>query len=227
MLDTNIFRSPSNSNVSSANTRNCRRSLSTTVCTQHTRNSDALCPRHEFCPVTIWLFVVRTTVPAVIRSHWVIVRRAVRHATQWSSTIRAKSNWPRAVRCRVCQRYCIQWASRNYPCKWWTGFYADDNDFNLYQIEFNRVLVYLLVCVYSCICRNSQPVLITKPLSLAGMSLEDRLLSYDWKLQFESFQSATRGGSFRTVCLDAQNNVMKVSKAKTFAVCLSLFFMFC
>lgn len=60
---------------------------------------------------------------------------------------------------------------------------------------------------------NSQPVLITSPQSLSGMSLEDRLLSYNWKEQFDSFQRVMRSGSFRAVCLDAQNNAMPVSRA--------------
>lgn len=58
---------------------------------------------------------------------------------------------------------------------------------------------------------NSQPVLIALPKALRGMSLEDRLLSYDWKTQFDNFQRVMRSGSFQAVCLDAQNSVLAVS----------------
>lgn len=32
------------------------------------------------------------------------------------------------------------------------------------------------------------------------MTLEDRLLSYDWKTGFQSFQEVTRGGTFKPLC---------------------------
>lgn len=60
-------------------------------------------------------------------------------------------------------------------------------------------------------CRDSNPVLILKPAELAGMSLENRLTSYDWQSQFDVFQRVTRNGSFRPICLDAKNNMVTVS----------------
>lgn len=62
------------------------------------------------------------------------------------------------------------------------------------------------------IYRDSNPVLILKPAELAGMSLENRLTSYDWQSQFDVFQRVTRNGSFRTICLDAKNNMLPVRK---------------
>ena len=59
--------------------------------------------------------------------------------------------------------------------------------------------------------RESNPVLIASPIELAGMTLESRLVSYDWENQFESFQKVTRTGSFRPICLDARNNELAVS----------------
>ncbi|XP_037025440.1 MOXD1 homolog 2-like isoform X3 [Bradysia coprophila] len=58
------------------------------------------------------------------------------------------------------------------------------------------------------IYRDSNPVLIASPTELAGMTLESRLISYDWENQFDKFQKVTRSGSFRPICLDARNNVL-------------------
>lgn len=58
--------------------------------------------------------------------------------------------------------------------------------------------------------RDSQPVLIASPPELAGMTLESRLVSYDWDNQFVSFQRVTRSGSFQAVCKDAKNIVLPV-----------------
>lgn len=65
-------------------------------------------------------------------------------------------------------------------------------------------------------CRDSNPVLILKPAELAGMSLENRLTSYDWQSQFDVFQRVTRNGSFRPICLDAKNNMLAVSTCKIY-----------
>lgn len=62
--------------------------------------------------------------------------------------------------------------------------------------------------------RESTPVLIASPPELAGMTLESRLVSYDWDLQFDSFQKVTRSGSFRAVCIDAKNMVLPVSRSR-------------
>lgn len=73
-----------------------------------------------------------------------------------------------------------------------------------------------LVCFgYIWNCRDSNPVLILKPAELAGMSLENRLTSYDWQSQFDVFQRVTRNGSFRPICLDAKNNMLAVSNTHT------------
>lgn len=67
---------------------------------------------------------------------------------------------------------------------------------------------------YFLLNRDSNPVLILKPAELAGMSLENRLTSYDWQSQFDVFQRVTRNGSFRPICLDAKNNMLAVSSSK-------------
>lgn len=58
---------------------------------------------------------------------------------------------------------------------------------------------------------GSNPVLIASPPELAGMTLESRLISYDWENQFDVFQKVTRNGSLRPICFDAKNNVLQVS----------------
>lgn len=60
-------------------------------------------------------------------------------------------------------------------------------------------------------CRNSNPVLISSPRELAGMTLESRLLSYDWQNQFDKFQQVTRRGSFKPLCWGAKNHLIPVS----------------
>uniref|UniRef100_A0A1B0C4H4 Uncharacterized protein n=1 Tax=Glossina palpalis gambiensis TaxID=67801 RepID=A0A1B0C4H4_9MUSC len=58
---------------------------------------------------------------------------------------------------------------------------------------------------------DSNPVLISAPPELAGMTLEVRLLSYDWRNQFNEFQEATRKGSFKPLCWGVKNRVVPVS----------------
>lgn len=58
---------------------------------------------------------------------------------------------------------------------------------------------------------DSNPVLISSPSELAGMTLEARLISYDWQNQFDEFQEATRSGSFKPLCWGAKNHVIPVS----------------
>lgn len=43
------------------------------------------------------------------------------------------------------------------------------------------------------------------------MTLEARLLSYDWENQFNTFQEATLFGTFKSVCSGAQNKILPVS----------------
>ncbi|KAJ6646317.1 MOXD1 like 2 [Pseudolycoriella hygida] len=57
---------------------------------------------------------------------------------------------------------------------------------------------------------GSNPVLIASPPELAGMTLESRLVTYDWKNQFKSFQQVTRRGSFKAICWDAKNILIPV-----------------
>ncbi|XP_065360587.1 MOXD1 homolog 2 [Calliphora vicina] len=55
---------------------------------------------------------------------------------------------------------------------------------------------------------DSNPVLISSPPELSGMTLETRLLSYDWQNHFNEFQDATRKGSFKPLCWGAKNHVV-------------------
>lgn len=48
--------------------------------------------------------------------------------------------------------------------------------------------------------QGSSPVKIQEPQKLSGMTLEERLLSYDWETSFQSFREATRGGTFKPLC---------------------------
>lgn len=58
---------------------------------------------------------------------------------------------------------------------------------------------------------STSPVLIALPAALAGITLESRILSYDWASEFENFQRATLGGSFRAFCTDARHKTVEVS----------------
>lgn len=58
---------------------------------------------------------------------------------------------------------------------------------------------------------GSNPVLIASPAELAGMTLESRLVTYDWRNQFEEFQQVTEHGNFKAICWDAKNSMMPVS----------------
>ncbi|KAF5282737.1 hypothetical protein FQR65_LT02734 [Abscondita terminalis] len=55
---------------------------------------------------------------------------------------------------------------------------------------------------------GSNPVRISAPPELAGMTLESRLVSYDWENQFQSFQEATKKGSFKPLCWTAQSTLL-------------------
>lgn len=43
------------------------------------------------------------------------------------------------------------------------------------------------------------------------MTLEERLLTYDWQSQFRSFQKVTQKGSFKVQCVGAKDNPIMVS----------------
>ncbi|XP_048505129.1 MOXD1 homolog 2 isoform X2 [Athalia rosae] len=47
---------------------------------------------------------------------------------------------------------------------------------------------------------GSSPVKIQAPPELSGLTLEERLVSYDWETGFQSFQEATRRGTFKPLC---------------------------
>ncbi|XP_049544997.1 MOXD1 homolog 2-like [Anopheles darlingi] len=55
---------------------------------------------------------------------------------------------------------------------------------------------------------GSNPVRIASPPELSGMTLETRLISYDWRNNFRSFQYVTRRGSFKPLCWSARNQPM-------------------
>ncbi|XP_059472365.1 MOXD1 homolog 2-like [Neocloeon triangulifer] len=52
---------------------------------------------------------------------------------------------------------------------------------------------------------GSNPVKIKSPTDIANMTLEHRLLSYDWKNNFHHFQEATHSGSFKPLCWHSAN----------------------
>uniref|UniRef100_A0A182M269 Copper type II ascorbate-dependent monooxygenase C-terminal domain-containing protein n=1 Tax=Anopheles culicifacies TaxID=139723 RepID=A0A182M269_9DIPT len=58
---------------------------------------------------------------------------------------------------------------------------------------------------------GTNPVVIASPAELAGMTLERRLTSYDWENQFESFQDATRQGSFKPLCWTPTNTMLPMA----------------
>ena len=60
--------------------------------------------------------------------------------------------------------------------------------------------------------RGSSPVSIKSPPELANMTLESRLVTYDWENQFRSFQEATRKGSFKPLCWTKMSAVLHVSR---------------
>lgn len=67
------------------------------------------------------------------------------------------------------------------------------------------------IILFNLFSSGSQPVLISAPTELAGMTLESRLVSYDWAQQFDAFQRVTRTGSFQAVCTDARHKTVLVS----------------
>lgn len=78
-----------------------------------------------------------------------------------------------------------------------------------------------LMFLFLFFCSDSNPVLISSPPELAGMTLEARLISYDWENQFGEFQEATRKGSFKPICWGAKNHVVPVSKQLRFMLSIS------
>ncbi|XP_049295194.1 MOXD1 homolog 2-like [Anopheles funestus] len=64
---------------------------------------------------------------------------------------------------------------------------------------------------------GTNPVVIASPADLAGMTLERRLTSYDWENQFESFQDATRQGSFKPLCWTPTNTMLPGIESESFS----------
>jgi hypothetical protein len=54
-------------------------------------------------------------------------------------------------------------------------------------------------------------VLIKSPPELADMTLESRLVSYDWENHFRSFQETMRKGSFKPLCWMKKPALLPVS----------------
>jgi hypothetical protein len=74
------------------------------------------------------------------------------------------------------------------------------------------------VIAYLCVCfSGSSPVKIKSPLEIANMTLENRLLSYDWKNNFQHFQQATHAGSFKPLCWHSANPTPLNVSAKNFS----------
>jgi hypothetical protein len=58
---------------------------------------------------------------------------------------------------------------------------------------------------------GSNPVTIKSPPELADMTLESRLVTYDWVNHFKSFEEATRKGSFKPLCWMKKSTLRPVS----------------
>ncbi|XP_020714773.1 MOXD1 homolog 2 isoform X2 [Ceratitis capitata] len=58
---------------------------------------------------------------------------------------------------------------------------------------------------------NSDPVVISLPPELKGMTLETRLLTYDWENQFKAFQDLTLKGAFKAQCQNEESSVSNIS----------------
>ncbi|XP_041782918.1 MOXD1 homolog 2-like [Anopheles merus] len=52
---------------------------------------------------------------------------------------------------------------------------------------------------------GTNPIRIASPAEIAGMTLEERLLTYDWRVNFNDFQYVVRKGAFKPLCWSARN----------------------
>ncbi|XP_043278026.1 MOXD1 homolog 2 [Venturia canescens] len=52
------------------------------------------------------------------------------------------------------------------------------------------------------------PVIIEEPPELAGMTLEERLTSYNWQESFQSFREATHRGTFKPLCSSTKGELL-------------------
>jgi hypothetical protein len=79
-----------------------------------------------------------------------------------------------------------------------------------YCLETSSVLLRYSLLI-SFVSRGSNPVRIRSPAELADMTLESRLVTYDWENHFKSFQEATRKGSFKPLCWMTKPTIVHVS----------------
>ncbi|XP_034935719.1 MOXD1 homolog 2 isoform X2 [Chelonus insularis] len=56
--------------------------------------------------------------------------------------------------------------------------------------------------------QGASPVIIEAPEELAGMTLEERLVHYNWETSFQSFQEATHRGTFKPLCWDSKGGII-------------------
>lgn len=56
---------------------------------------------------------------------------------------------------------------------------------------------------------------IVEPRDLQGMTLEERLLSYDWQTKFQSFLDATRRGTFKPLCSNSKGVALSGMKVES------------
>ncbi|XP_058126018.1 MOXD1 homolog 2-like [Anopheles ziemanni] len=52
---------------------------------------------------------------------------------------------------------------------------------------------------------GTNPIRISSPPEIAGMTLEERLVTYDWRVNFNAFQNVIRKGAFKPLCWSARN----------------------
>ena len=56
--------------------------------------------------------------------------------------------------------------------------------------------------------RGPSPLKISSPPELKGMTLEERLVTYDWKTNFQTFADATRTGTFKPLCSSTNGTIL-------------------
>lgn len=76
---------------------------------------------------------------------------------------------------------------------------------------YKNAKLYILIIYFFLFYSGSNPIRIARPPELAGMTLESRLVSYDWENQLDSFQEATRRGSFKPLCWTSKPSLLPVS----------------
>ncbi|XP_033223528.1 MOXD1 homolog 2 [Belonocnema kinseyi] len=62
---------------------------------------------------------------------------------------------------------------------------------------------------------TADSVQIVEPRDLQGMTLEERLLSYDWQTKFQSFLDATRRGTFKPLCSNSKGVALSGMKVES------------